>query len=237
MQSFRHRVVFVVLVQEFLHDVGEDSFRMLSRRFSVRNALISTLAIPVFALVAFAGGGGGGGTIAAPAVPDSMGPLELPGITIKNFGVVDGRIYRGGQPGKDEYSELSRLGVKAVIDLRLDAKKTSKDLAEAAGLQYILVPIEDGGTPTMDQASAFLKAVDSVNGPVYVHCAGGRHRTGSMIAVWRMSRDNWSLEQAYKEMLDYDFYTRNGHGGFKTFVEDYYKTIQTAEPQAAVVQP
>jgi len=206
---------------------------MNSSRFTVRKAFLSSLAIPFFALVALAGGGGGGGAIAAPSVPDSMGPIELPGISIKNFGVVDGRIYRGGQPGKQEYSELSRLGVKAVIDLRLDARKDSKELAEAAGLQYILVPIEDGGEPTTEQAAAFLKAVDSVEGPVYVHCAGGRHRTGSMIAVWRMTRDNWTLDQAYKEMLDYDFYTRNGHGGFKTFVEDYYKQVQTAKASEA----
>ena len=209
---------------------------------SIRKVMVATLAVPMFALVAFAGGGaGGGGTIAAPTVADSMGPLDLPGISIKNFGVVDGRIYRGGQPNKEEYSELARLGVKAVIDLRLDARKTSKELAEAAGLQYILVPIEDGGTPSMEQAAAFLKAVDSVDGPVYVHCAGGRHRTGSMIAVWRMTRDAWSLDQAYKEMLDYDFYTRNGHAGFKTFVEDYAKQVQPATQACAdtstVAQP
>jgi len=210
---------------------------MNSSRFTVRKAFLSSLAIPFFALAALAGGGGGG-AIAAPTVADSMGPMELPGVSLKNFGIVDGRIYRGGQPGKEEYDELARLGVKAVIDLRLDARKTSKDLAEAAGLQYILVPIEDGGEPSLEQAAAFLKAVDSVDGPVYVHCAGGRHRTGSMIAVYRMTRDNWTLEQAYKEMLDYDFYTRNGHGGFKTFVEDYYKQVQdvkAAEAQSCAV--
>ena len=71
---------------------------------SIRKVMVATLAVPMFALVAFAGGGaGGGGTIAAPTVADSMGPLDLPGISIKNFGVVDGRIYRGGQPNKDEY--------------------------------------------------------------------------------------------------------------------------------------
>ncbi len=199
-------------------------------RSSFRRLLLAAAAIPCVALVALAGGGGGGGgAIAAPAVADGMGPLDLPGISIKNFGVVDGRIYRGGQPSKEEYSELARLGVRAVIDLREDCRKESKGLAEAAGLQYILVPIKDGGTPTMEQAAAFLKAVDSVEGPVYVHCAGGRHRTGSMVAVWRMTRDNWTLDQAYKEMLDYDFYTRNGHAGFKHFVEDYYDRVKNAQ--------
>jgi uncharacterized protein (TIGR01244 family) len=207
---------------------------MIHTRMSVRKAFISALAIPFLAVAALAGGGGGGGAIAAPTVADSMGPLDLPGITIKNFGVVDGRIYRGGQPSKDEYSELARLGVKTVIDLRDDAGSDSQSLAESAGLTYVHLPLVDHGTPTMDQAAAFLKTVDAAQGPVYVHCAGGRHRTGSMIAVWRMTRDNWTLDQAYKEMLNYDFYTRNGHGGFKTFVEDYYKQLQAGQPTATV---
>jgi len=200
---------------------------MFNTRISARKAFISAIAVPLFVVSALAGGGGGG-AIAAPTVADSMGPLDLPGISIKNFGVVDGRIYRGGQPAKDEYSELARLGVKTVIDLRKDSQSSSRGLAEAAGLTYVNIAIDDHGAPSMDDAAAFLKAVDASTGPVYVHCAGGRHRTGSMIAVWRMTRDKWSLDQAYKEMLDYDFYTRNGHGGFKTFVEDYSKSVQSA---------
>ncbi len=200
---------------------------MPTLRLSLRQVLVATLAVPFFALVALAGGGGGG-AIAAPTMADSMGPLDLPGISIKNFGIVDGRIYRGEQPSKDEYSELARLGVKTVIDLREDFRSSSRELAEAAGLTYVNIPIDGHGEPSMEQADTFLKTVDAAQGPVYVHCAGGRHRTGSMVAVWRMSRNSWTIDQAYKEMLDYDFYTRNGHGGFKTFVEDYYKHVQTA---------
>jgi uncharacterized protein (TIGR01244 family) len=206
---------------------------MIHRGLSLRRALVATLAVPFLALTALAGGGGGG-AIAAPAVADSMGPLDLPGITISNFGVVDGRIYRGEQPAKDEYSELARLGVKTVIDLRDDAKPSSRDLAEGAGLTYVNIPIDGHGSPTMEQAAEFLKTVDSASGPVYVHCAGGRHRTGSMIAVWRMSRDGWSLDKAYQEMLDYDFYTSGGHGGFKTFVEDYAKHLAEHPADATV---
>jgi hypothetical protein len=47
----------------------------------------------------------------------------------------------------------------------------------------------------------------------------GRHRTGSMIAAYRMSQDGWTLDQAYNEMRGYDFYTGGGHGGFKKFDE------------------
>ena len=36
-----------------------------------------------------------------------------------------------------------------------------------------------------------------------------------------------TIDRAYDEMRRYDFYTRNGHKGFKTFVFDYYERMTT----------
>lgn len=56
----------------------------------------------------------------------------------------------------------------------------------------------------------FLRLVnDPANGAVYVHCKGGRHRTGAMTAAYRLTHDGWTAEQAFEEMLRYDF-----NGGF-----------------------
>ena len=46
-----------------------------------------------------------------------------------------------------------------------------------------------------------------------------------MIAVYRMSMDNWTVNQAYNEMKDYDFYTSWGHGCYKDYVFDYSRDI------------
>ena len=174
-----------------------------------------------------------------PTPVDSFGPLRAAGIDVDNFGIVDGRIYRGAQPGRDDYQALARLGVTTIIDLRLDAKSSSRKFAEAAGLRYVNIAIDDHGRPTDGHVTAFLKVLDATPGAsVYVHCAGGRHRTGSMIAIYRMVRNGWTLERAYKEMLAYDFYTRLGHKGFKTFVEDYWQRMNAnpaSVPAAAVL--
>jgi protein tyrosine/serine phosphatase len=80
-----------------------------------------------------------------------------------------------------------------------------------------------------------MKTIDDPDcGPVYVHCAGGRHRTGSMVAVYRMVHDGWTVDKAYDEMLAYDFYTSNGHKGFKTYVFDYFARMQ-ANPTSVPV--
>ena len=159
----------------------------------------------------------------------SMQPIALQNISISNFGVVDGRIYRGEQPARKDYSALASIGVNTIIDLRDDASSSSAKYAKAAGLTYINIPIDGHGTPTDAEAAEFLKVVnDPGNGVVYVHCAGGRHRTGSMIAIYRMTQDGWTIDQAYQEMLAYDFYTGGGHEGFKTYVFDYFKRMSSA---------
>jgi len=157
---------------------------------------------------------------------DSFGPLRAAGIALDNFGIVDGRIYRGAQPDRDDYRALASLGVTTIIDLRLDAKSRSRGYAEAAGLTYVNIAIDDHGQPTDNDVKMFLAALDhNPAAKVYVHCAGGRHRTGSMLAVYRMVRNGWTLGQAYDEMLAYDFYTRFGHKGFKSFVDDYWRRM------------
>jgi protein tyrosine/serine phosphatase len=77
-------------------------------------------------------------------------------------------------------------------------------------------------TPTLSQLAAFLKIVASPESqPVYVHCVGGRHRTGVMTAVYRMAKDGWTAEQAFKEMKQYKFGSDFLHPEFKAFVYQY----------------
>lgn len=143
-------------------------------------------------------------------------------IKIKNFGQMDDRFYRGAQPKKDDYQALAKLGIKTVIDLQDDPTSYEREATEAAGMKYINIPMSDTRYPDQISIDEFLKLVDDPStGVFYVHCAGGRHRTGIMGAVYRFNKYNWNFDQAYQEMKNYDFYTRWGHGAMKTFVEDY----------------
>ena len=148
-------------------------------------------------------------------------------VTIKNFGQMDERFFRGAQPKEDEYAELAALGIKTVIDLREDTEPYSKTQAEAAGMRYVNIPMIAKKYPESSQVEQFMKLVDDPStGKFYVHCAGGRHRTGAMGAVYRFNHYNWNFDQVYSEMKKYDFYTRWGHGDFKKFVQDYAASHQ-----------
>ena len=143
-------------------------------------------------------------------------------VSIKNFGQMDDRFFRGGQPKQEEYPELAALGIRTVIDLQDKPTSYEKQNVEALGMKYINIPMSDSSYPQSAKIEQFLKLVnDPSTGKFYVHCAGGRHRTGVMGAVYRFNHDNWNYDQVYAEMKKYDFYTRWGHGDMKKFVQDY----------------
>jgi protein tyrosine/serine phosphatase len=155
-------------------------------------------------------------------------------LKIKNFGQMDDRFYRGAQPKEEDYKQLAAIGIKTIIDLRDDPTDYEKREAEAAGMRYVNIPMSDKDYPPTTAIDQFLKLVDdSTTGKFYVHCAGGRHRTGVMGAVYRFNNYNWNYDQAYAEMKKYDFYTRWGHGEMKKFVQDYAASYHSRNATAA----
>ena len=149
-------------------------------------------------------------------------------IHIRNFGKMDDRFYRGAQPDESDYKDLKALGIRTVIDLTDHPTSYEKRDAEALGMRYVSIPMSDSSYPKQESIDAFLKLVnDPATGKFFAHCAGGRHRTGVIGAVYRFNVNHWNLDQVYAEMKDYDFFTRFGHGDLKTFVEDYAQKMQT----------
>jgi protein tyrosine/serine phosphatase len=169
----------------------------------------------------------------APAIAKSKKSRDSSSIQIKNFGQMDDRFFRGAQPKEGDYAALAALGIKTIIDLQDDPTSYEKRDAEAAGMRYVNIPMSDSSRPQERQIEQFLKLVnDPATGRFFVHCAGGRHRTGVMGAVYRMNHDGWDFDRAYSEMKQYDFYTRWGHGSLKDYVQDYYGNLKSIEVSA-----
>ncbi len=157
-------------------------------------------------------------------------------VDVKNFGKVDNRMYRGGQPEAGEYDELAAFGIKTIIDLREDAKDNARALSKKAGMSYINIRLNSKRPPSIEESNLFLSLVnDQTNWPVFVHCAGGRHRTGVLIAIYRMEVYGWDARKAYDEMKDYKFYSSFGHGEMKDYVFDYYRGLLVRRVQPSTV--
>ncbi|HXG93509.1 MAG TPA: dual specificity protein phosphatase family protein [Blastocatellia bacterium] len=164
-------------------------------------------------------------------------PTDLSSIHIKNFGRVNENYYRGAQPEKRDYAALASLGVKTVVDVHRRGPKDEQQLAEAAGMRFFRIPLDENDAPTPEQVAEFLKIVnDPANQPVFVHCAGGRHRTGALTAAYRMTHDGWSADQAFEEMKQYEFMKNGDHSALKNFVFDYYKGLAQKNAAASAAK-
>jgi uncharacterized protein (TIGR01244 family) len=159
---------------------------------------------------------------------------DISRVTIKNLGRINANYFRGAQPEGRDYADLASAGVKTVIDLQADGEQNEERLVRAAGMEFLRIPMTTRVAPTKDQIDVFLKIVnDPAAQPVYVHCKGGRHRTGVMTAVYRMTQDGWSADRAFSEMKDFDFGWDFLHPEFKRFVYAYPRQLEMNGTRAA----
>jgi protein tyrosine phosphatase (PTP) superfamily phosphohydrolase (DUF442 family) len=128
---------------------------------------------------------------------------------LPNFHKVTDYLYRGGEPNPEGMHQLKKMGVKTLIDLRAQTEAAHDEaaLAKKLGIKYINMTMT-AEAPTKKQVETLLATIDSAkerNEPVLVHCAHGSDRTGCMIGIWRVTRDNWAFDDTYKEMRKYYF--------------------------------
>ncbi len=123
-------------------------------------------------------------------------PADFSNVKIKNFGQMDERFYRGAQPKEKDYESLKAIGIHTVVDLQAEPKAYEKQMVESLGMRYVNIPMVGKKYPTEEAVQAFMKLVDDPEtGKFYVHCAGGRHRTGAMGAVYRFTKYHWNFDR------------------------------------------
>ena len=115
---------------------------------------------------------------------------------------------RGGEPARGGLGVLARLGVKTILDLRSDYDYTDdvKVAAERSGFIYRRLPLSVWNPPTDKEANEFVRIVtNKTEGPFFIFCSDGIHRTGEMSAIYRIMEDQWDIEQALTEMDEAGF--------------------------------
>ena len=156
---------------------------------------------------------------------------KLASIHIDNFGQVNDHYFRGAQPEGQDYADLKALGIKTVIDLTGgdDASTSEPAAVKNLGMNFVRIPMSTHETPSAETIARFLSLVDDpANQPVYVHCQGGRHRTGVMTAAYRMTDEGWTSDRAFSEMKQYKFGADFLHSEFKDFVYAFHPAPATA---------
>jgi len=146
-------------------------------------------------------------------------------VPIRNFGdVVPKKIYRGAKPDEKGYRAIRDLGVETVVCL-IPEPDESRDLglaARAAGLRWYHLPLSDEDFPPADRVEKWLEwAQNESLLPIFVHCRGGRHRTGGLVAAYRISVEGWTNERAFDEAMRFGFYSEFGHEPWERFMKTY----------------
>jgi tyrosine-protein phosphatase SIW14 len=149
---------------------------------------------------------------------------------VGNFQKVDGHVYRGAQPTREGFSNLSKLGIQTVIDLREpgDRSATERKWVTGAGMRYISVPMYGMATPSNESVLKVLELLeDGSTGPVFVHCKRGADRTGGVIACYRVEHDHWKNDRALAEARSM------GMSWFQTAIQSYVRKYQARDLTAS----
>jgi protein tyrosine phosphatase (PTP) superfamily phosphohydrolase (DUF442 family) len=157
--------------------------------------------------------------------------IQQPGLP--NLHKVTDDLYRGAQPTAEGLAELKKLGIKTVINLR--TRHSDETVAKIPDLDYEQIAVEPWGMST-DEAARFLKIVtDKTRTPVYVHCQYGADRTGAACAVFRVTVQGWTKDEALREMTRGGFGYHEAWANLLTFVHDL--DVDTLRRQAGLPQP
>jgi protein tyrosine phosphatase (PTP) superfamily phosphohydrolase (DUF442 family) len=139
--------------------------------------------------------------------------------------VVPGRLYRSGQMTAAGFAEaVQRFHLRTIVNVQDDfpdpdidesfwSTRTVKesDLCQGLGVQFRTVApdlVRRRNVPAEHPAAIddFLAILDEpANYPVLVHCRAGLHRTGVLIAVYRMEYQGWSVGDAWRELRAHGF--------------------------------
>jgi len=100
--------------------------------------------------------------------------------------------------------------VKTVVNLRSD--HDDFPLLAKTKLKYVRIPMR-AWAPNQGHLAQLVLVVETLDrlrrdpqsSPVFVHCAGGKDRTGYVMASYRMIFENWTADDAIEEMFDFRF--------------------------------
>jgi len=153
---------------------------------------------------------------------------------VGNFQKVDDHVYRGAQPTQEGFSNLNKLGIKVVVDLREPGDRSTQEnkIVTAAGMKYMSVPMYGMATPKNESVQKVLALLeDNSVGPVFVHCKRGADRTGGVIACYRIEHDGWKNGRALVEARSM------GMSWFQKAIQSYVLKFQprTLDAAAALV--
>jgi protein tyrosine/serine phosphatase len=162
--------------------------------------------------------------------------LNLAGIS--RAGKVSDALYRGAQPTPEGLAELKKLGITTIVDLRGNRGPVASERrqVESLGMHFIDIPIAGWSAPTNAQVAEFLKLFKAdPTQKIFVHCYYGEDRSGVMVAAYRIAQQNWTVDQAFAEMLAFGFHNHL-YARMQSYVRNFPSSF-SSDPIFAPLRP
>jgi hypothetical protein len=151
----------------------------------------------------------------------------------RSYWVIPGKLLAGAYPGSDDPEEarekisaLIHSGIRSIFNL-MEEDEVNNDgelfspyegiflqMGKRQGLDLTFrrIPIKDMDVPTPRDMNRILNKIDaslSADRPVYVHCWGGKGRTGVVVGCY-LVRQGLSGQEALGKIKDLRQYTAGG---------------------------
>lgn len=137
-----------------------------------------------------------------------------------NLHPVTATLWRSAELSASRLAQLHRdRGVDLMLNLRHDLPLEERREIRAAGLDLAWVPMRDDRPPDALDIHKALAVLDDPRIKL-VCCKGGRHRTGLVVAVYRVTRQGWTKADAWRECERVGgWYDHGGHKPLRRWFE------------------
>lgn len=133
--------------------------------------------------------------VAAPAA-DAKKAEQMPGL--HNVVTYGPDVVCGGVPeGEEGLHTLAAMGIKTIVSV--DGATPDVATAEKLGMRYVHLPISYD-TVTPERQHQLAQALSSCDGPVYMHCHHGKHRSAAALGSAMVLAGKLTPELAQERM-------------------------------------
>ncbi|MBL8747841.1 MAG: cytochrome c [Planctomycetes bacterium] len=155
-------------------------------------------------------------SIAAPSTNQTQ-PVQMEGL--HNVVTYAPAMVCGGVPeGEEGLHTLAAMGIKTIVSV--DGATPDAAGAERLGMRYVHLPISyDTVTPARQKELA--QAIASTEGPIYMHCHHGKHRSAAALGSALVLAGKLTPEQATERM---------GVSGTAKEYKGLWKAVAEAKP-------
>lgn len=147
---------------------------------------------------------------------------QVEGAPFKNLYKIDEGVYRSEQPSKEQFLFLESYGIKEVLNLRNYHNDNSE--GKDTDITLLHVKMAAHNIRTKDVVKA-LQLIKSRQGAILIHCKHGADRTSLVAAMYRITYQGWTKEEAIAEL-------KEGGYGFHGIYKNIIRFINNADIEA-----